>query len=51
MHQEEQLGFKSLQEIPSNETIELTGLNDLNAGIYFVEVEMGSKKAVQKLVK
>jgi hypothetical protein len=43
--------FQEFAGNSSNETIELSGLNDLNAGIYFIEVEMGSKKAVQKLVK
>ena len=43
--------FQEFTGNSSNETIELSGLNDLNAGIYFIEVEMGSKKAVQKLVK
>jgi len=43
--------FQEFTGNSSNETIELSGLNDLNAGIYFIEVEMGSKKTVQKLVK
>jgi hypothetical protein len=34
-----------------NETIQLSGLSELNAGIYFIEVVLGSNKAVQKLVK
>jgi hypothetical protein len=43
--------FQEFTGSSSNETIELKELNNLNAGIYFIEVEMGSKTAVQKLVK
>ena len=33
------------------EQVELTGLGDLQAGIYFVEVQLGMRKSVQKVVK
>jgi subtilisin-like proprotein convertase family protein len=33
------------------EQVELTGLGELQAGIYFVEVQLGIRKSVQKVVK
>lgn len=33
------------------EQVELTGLGELQAGIYFVEVQLGNRKSVQKVVK
>jgi len=33
------------------EQVELTGLGELQAGIYFVEVQLGTRKSVQKVVK
>jgi subtilisin-like proprotein convertase family protein len=33
------------------EQVELTGLGELHAGIYFVEVQLGTRKSVQKVVK
>jgi subtilisin-like proprotein convertase family protein len=33
------------------EQVELTGLSELQAGIYFVEVHLGTRKSVQKVVK
>lgn len=33
------------------EQVELTGLSELQAGIYFVEVQLGTRKSVQKVVK
>jgi subtilisin-like proprotein convertase family protein len=35
----------------SNQTIELSNLDELQTGIYFVEVTFGTKKSVQKVVK
>jgi len=34
-----------------HEQVELSGLSDLQAGIYFVEVQLGTRKSVQKVVK
>ncbi|MCF8414610.1 MAG: CotH kinase family protein [Crocinitomicaceae bacterium] len=33
------------------EQVELTGLGELQSGIYFVEVQLGTRKSVQKVVK
>jgi subtilisin-like proprotein convertase family protein len=33
------------------EQLELTGLGELQSGIYFVEVQLGTRKSVQKVVK
>lgn len=41
----------SLDSPQLQEQVELTGLGELQAGIYFVEVQLGIRKSVQKVVK
>jgi hypothetical protein len=41
----------SLDSPQLQEQVELAGLGELQAGIYFVEVQLGTRKSVQKVVK
>lgn len=41
----------SLDSPQLQEQVELTGLGELQAGIYFVEIQLGTRKSVQKVVK
>jgi len=42
---------QELAELSEKQTIELKNLDELQTGVYFVEVSFGTKKTVQKVVK